>query len=418
VLAAIVGGSLQGIEVAYLAHKAGWDVLLIDKKKDVPAVGLSDRFIQSDITRPGVLDTLPEEVGIIIPATENTAALEALYTWSMTASVPVAFDGQSYTVSSSKLESDRLFSRLNIPAPRHWPECDFPIIAKPSTGSGSKAVQYIRDRREFEKRFPEGRPVGDWVLQEYLSGPSYSLEVIGTPGNYNTFQVTGLEMDAGFDCKRVNAPAKLSTELIQQMEAISLRIANALRLKGIMDVEAILTGGTLNVLEIDARFPSQTPTVVYHSTGVNLLERLAGVYLGIEPPSIPEAAVNSYVIYEHIAVTKDCIETGGEHMMKGKHVGRLKLHKNFFGAQEAITDYRPHQERWVATLIIVGKERDDTAAKRNETISNIQAHMNLGNHSYRDPVPMENLQTSPEIASKGLPIDEKSDERESYYDTT
>jgi len=40
-IVAVVGGKLQGIEATYLAHKAGWDVLLIDTNPAVPASGLS-----------------------------------------------------------------------------------------------------------------------------------------------------------------------------------------------------------------------------------------------------------------------------------------------------------------------------------------------------------------------------------------
>jgi pyrrolysine biosynthesis protein PylC len=34
VLAAVVGGNLQGTEAVYLSKKAGWEVLLIDKKPE------------------------------------------------------------------------------------------------------------------------------------------------------------------------------------------------------------------------------------------------------------------------------------------------------------------------------------------------------------------------------------------------
>ena len=33
-LAAVVGGNLQGTEAVYLSKKAGWEVLLIDKKPE------------------------------------------------------------------------------------------------------------------------------------------------------------------------------------------------------------------------------------------------------------------------------------------------------------------------------------------------------------------------------------------------
>ena len=42
-LVAVVGGNLQGIEAAYLAKKAEWQVLTIDRKAVVPAAGRGRR---------------------------------------------------------------------------------------------------------------------------------------------------------------------------------------------------------------------------------------------------------------------------------------------------------------------------------------------------------------------------------------
>nr|WP_242976009.1 ATP-grasp domain-containing protein [Desulfosporosinus sp. FKB] len=110
------------------------------------------------------------------------------------------------------------------------------------------------------------------VIEEYLEGPSYSIEVIGIAGNYQVFQITELEMDGDYDCKRVLAPVELGDQLIREFEKITLKLASDLSLNGIMDVETILQNGKLKVLEIDARLPSQTPTAVYYSTGVNMVE--------------------------------------------------------------------------------------------------------------------------------------------------
>ena len=97
------------------------------------------------------------------------------------------------------------------------------------------------------------------VLQEYVEGPSYSIEVLGLAGHYVALQVTELEMDSRYDCNRVLAPAEIPESLDKQIKEIALAIAQELHLKGIMDVEFIIDRGVPKVLEIDARFPSQTP---------------------------------------------------------------------------------------------------------------------------------------------------------------
>ena len=265
-LAAVVGGNLQGVEAAYLAAKAGWDVIVIDKRPLVPASGICDRFVQFDVTGEDRLEGLFEGFDLIIPALENEAALTRLDHITRSAGLPFAFDLNAYAISSSKLKSDQLFARIDVPAPRPWPECDFPVVAKPSVGSGSQGV-FILDKTEAVENLI-GTTNESWVVQEYVQGPSYSIEVLGLPGDYTPLQVTDLEMDADYDCKRVLAPTELPDRLISEFENISQDIADELELKGLMDVEVILHNNALKVLEIDARLPSQTPTAVFLVQGM------------------------------------------------------------------------------------------------------------------------------------------------------
>ncbi|NIM17059.1 MAG: 3-methylornithine--L-lysine ligase PylC [Candidatus Aminicenantes bacterium] len=381
-LIAVVGGGLQGVEAAYLAYKAGWEVLLLDKKPDPPASGLCDHFEQMDVTAMHGLESILNLVDLVIPAVENRAALESLVEWSCSAAVPLAFDMDAYGISSSKLESDRLFARIGVPAPLYWPECGFPVFAKPSRGSGSEKVQLFHNPQQLENRFSHVSSLDDWVLQEYVDGPCFSLEVVGYPGHYTAVQVTDLEMDAGYDCKRVLAPTRLPSDQVNQFEKISLDIAEVIQLKGLMDVEVILHNGQLKVLEIDARLPSQTPTAVYWSTGINLLELLASVF---SVPSVSPVAKQEKrwenevpgkgVVYEHIRVSNETIEVCGEHIMK--EAGPLHLQADFFGADEALTNYAPGRNCWAATLIVAAADRSEAIEKRNRVIEKIQRNVDI-----------------------------------------
>ena len=384
--AAVIGGSLQGVEAVYLAQKAGWEVLLIDKKPLVPASGLCDTFIQLDVTQVEQLETVIKDVDIVIPATENAPALKSLVQWSRFSGIPLAFDVGSYGISSSKRESDRLFASIGVPAPLPWPGCGFPLIVKPVSGSGSEGVRLFQEQKQLEEFFSTlSTDDRDWVLQEYLVGPSYSLEIIGNSNHYTTLQVTDLEMDEGYDCKRVLAPTRLSAEQALQLEKISVKIAQALPLKGLMDVEVILHNGQMKVLEIDARLPSQTPTAVYWSRGINMLELMAQFF------SVTSVAKNLKnknsqttdrgVVYEHIKVTSEAIEVCGEHIMA--QAGPLRLHTDFFGAEEAITDYAPGKSPWTATLINTGATLSKAWEKRQQIIENIREHFKI--KIFKDP---------------------------------
>jgi pyrrolysine biosynthesis protein PylC len=345
---ALIGGNLQGVEAAYLAKKAGWEVILVDRKPNVPAAGLCDRFIQQEISHGLNQESVLKDIDLVFPALENEAALNCLNDFTHAENIPFAFDLNAYRISSSKLESDRLFEQREVPAPRPWPGCDFPVVAKPSVGSGSQGVAILENKADLNAYVSASSD--QWVIQEYVQGPSYSIEILGRPGQYTALQVTDLEMDAGYDCKRVRAPSDLSDTLREEFENISIKIANALSLKGLMDVEVICHQNTLKVLEIDARFPSQTPTAVYWSTGLNMFEMLATLFLSKSRIKENGPATQNGVIYEHISVSPHLIEVSGEHIMSVKDA--LHLEQDFFGADEAITNYATGRENWVATLIV------------------------------------------------------------------
>jgi len=378
----IVGGKLQGVEATYLAHKAGWEVILVDRNSMVPAAGLCDAFYQLDVTSEAL--DLPKAIKVadlIIPALEEPVALEYLSERAARESVPLAYDATAYAISSSKRESALLFAKLGVPIPTPWPKCALPVVVKPSNSSGSRGVRKINKMEEltaFVTREPN-----NWVIQEFLAGPSYSLEVIGVKDNFVSLQSTEIVVDSQYDCKRVLAPAGLSSTMNKKFKEIAITIADALNLNGIMDVEVISHKGTLKVLEIDARLPSQTPTVVNQSTGINMLELLYDVFVKGVIPTIPDVKYERGVVYEHIKVSPGILEVSGEHIMANAHP--LKLCEHFFGADEALTDFAPGRLPWVATLIITGDSRVEAWNRRCLVIEDIRDYFGLSVCS--DPIP-------------------------------
>jgi len=368
-LIAIAGGNLQGVEAAYLAKKAGWEVLLIDKNPQAAASLMCDRFLPLAIQTKSDLDKIPERVELIIPALEDYSALCILNEWALETGIPLAFDMEAYAITSSKLKSNQIFQEINLNAPKPWPQCDFPIVVKPDGKSGSRDVRIIHNENELASYLPTTAALSRMVAQEYLEGPSYSIEIIGFPSHYTPLQVTELHMDRDYDCKRVLAPCGLDSKRVMEFEQMAIRIAERIQLKGLMDLEVILHEGQLKLLEIDARLPSQTPTVVFQSTGTNMVKLLGELFLtgkmhvNHTPP--PQAA-----IYEHIKVLKDHIAVRGEHIMSG--IGPLQLSQGLFGADEAITNFHPDLNEWVATLILKGRSMKEVLDKQQQIYRNIR----------------------------------------------
>ena len=359
-LIAVIGGKLQGLEAVYLAQKASYQTLVIDKNPDAPAAKLCDQFMEFEFSSDNLFPFYGSKIDLIIPAIEDKIVLAAIKTWAQTDNIPLAFDIDAYLLSSSKIKSDTLFQKMCLPAPRHWPDCSFPVVLKPDQASGSQGVEIIDNPTYFSSRFPTRLQMEGMIVQEFLEGTSSSIEILGRPGNYHAIQVTDLGMDEDYDCKKVTTPTQLSKQYINQFTEIAVAIAEKIKLFGIMDVEVILHQNRLKLLEIDARLPSQTPIAVYWSTGINMVKLLVDLF--VKKSLNPSPKHERSVIVEHIKVCDSKIEFLGEHIM-GQD-GPLVLISNFFGANEAITSFEGGKHQWVSTMIFSGASHDEINIKR------------------------------------------------------
>ncbi len=358
----ILGGKLQGVEASYLARQAGYTSVVIDKNKRVPASGLCDDFCCGDVCDAAFLSDVCADADMVLPALENQDVLRHVCNTAKEEGLPLLHDESAYAISSSKQRSNNLFSQMGIPIPKPWPQCGFPVIVKPSGQSGSKGVQLVESERQMQDLKQTAESI---VVQQYLQGPSYSIEVLGDGKRYVALQTTELFMDEQYDCSGVMTPAQIPETVERQLRGEALSIAKKLQIKGIFDVEVILHEGMCKVLEIDARLPSQTPVTVFHSTGVNMLELLCkSKYV---PWGFPR---EKPVLYQQIHVQGKQARVCGEGMMA--KFGPLRIRKNFFGAPTAITSWRKGSDEWVAAMIYEADSRDALWEAQRDSIHRIE----------------------------------------------
>lgn len=380
---AIIGGRLQGTEASYLARQAGYEVLLIDRDPDVPASSLADEFIVMDVVNDPKISDILRTADLIIPANEDILTISKIDQTSRDVNRPYVYDPRAYAVSSCKNTSNAFFKLAGIPIPKQWPDCTFPLIVKPSNLSGSAGVQRINNEHELTKYFAVNKDLSDnMVIEQYIDGVSLSLEVVALNGQALALQVTELEFDSKYDCKRVLAGAPVNREVELQLREIGCLLAKSLNLTGIMDIEVMVDGVIPRVIEIDARLPSQTPTAVLHSTGINMIELLAEVFVNGKLPTIKTLPQRS-VIYEHVEVSCDHIEITGEHVLSS--AGKLVSLENRYGFDRVITDYTGHEKSWVATLITTGASPAEANLKRQKALARMMAEHDL--KVLVDPIP-------------------------------
>lgn len=353
----IVGGKLQGLELVYLAKEVGHKVFLIDRNPDVPARAMADAFFCLDINEnKEEVASILKALDWVIPAFEDLKGLKNLVTLCETNKIPLLFDFTAYEITHSKKKSNALFLNHGMPIVKAYPDADFPVVVKPSQSSGSEQVHICYNALDLEPFLTLQKKEETWIIEEFLEGPAYSIEVIGKEGAYSTYEITEIVVDDRHDCKKVVAPVLISEEKETRLRELAIEISRILELKGIMDLEVIDHHGVLKILEIDARFPSQTPSVVYHTTGINLYEELCSNYLGLKKRRIGKTDTY-YTVYAHFQVKDSLVFEKGEHIMG--EASKLKRYQNLWEADEVITNYVPGIRNFVATCIYKGKEKKE-----------------------------------------------------------
>lgn len=348
----LVGGKLQGFEAAYLSKKAGIRVVLVDKDPHALIRNYADEFHCFDVIKePEKLIELSKSVDALLPVNENLECIEFLSSVKEKFSCPVLFDFEAYRISRDKKKSKDYFASIGIPTPQDKPS-EPPYFVKPPCESSSVGARIIYDEEELRELEP------GMLIEEYVEGEVISLEVIGDGSHFAVVKETLIHIDETYDCHMVTPlPPELS------FRQISHALAANLSLKGIMDVEAISGPKGLKVIEIDARFPSQTPTAVYYSSGINLIELLFRAFTdGVEEIKIlPE---NEYCIYEHLMLGENgiLIPVGEQVLSMGSDYGK-------YYEEPGIEILFCKGENPVFTLIFWGRNREEAEERKCKGLS-------------------------------------------------
>jgi pyrrolysine biosynthesis protein PylC len=136
----------------------------------------------------------------------------------------------------------------------------------------------------------------------------------------------------------------------------------------------MVDGAVPKVLEIDARLPSQTPTAVYWSSGLNIVELLAQTVMRASVPQV-ERASRRACVYQHVRAAEGVARIIGEHVMGS--AGPLRLVPGFFGADEALTDYASGAASWAATLIATGPTVEEALVRAGQAAAELAAAEDL-----------------------------------------
>ncbi len=378
----VVGGGLRGLEMVYLARKAGIRTIVIDKVDGTPACSLADEVHICDLdTEKEIVKELLFACDAVIPAIEDEDACAMLEAMMHGSGIPLIYDRRTAHIGRSKVLSFKLMRSLGIPIPTSYPECDFPALVTPSKRGQDPGFTRVDDRKQLEKKIKNvHKSDTGTIVQELLTGPSVTIDVIGNADDSRSLVYTHVIRDENYERKFLFCSPDLNDTNESSMRDHAVRLANELHLHGIVSLDAIVDREVTKIIDMEPMFPLGTPLIDLHSKGLNDLEMLIQLYTTGDL-DLPILSSGRAVSLEHIIVERGKLRSVPEKKMASST--DLRIAEGLFGSDEMITDFQEGKDRWAATVICCGDTFEEARSKRMRCMASIVQEEGL--NAFLDP---------------------------------
>lgn len=282
-------GGAKRVSMARLLKKAGaargLDVTITSYElhADVPIACEGDVIEGLRWNDPGIGAALHEiviarEIDAIIPFVDPAVAVAARYVDVYGDTFAPVSDRIVCEMMHDKILAADAFERAAIPAPatyrRGKPE--FPLIAKPRTGSASKGIKVIENATDFRLVIT---PADRYVIQEYIARrEEYTVDCyVGRSGIVCCIsprlrqEVTGGEV------------SRTTTVDIPELTLVARNALERLRLKGAVTIQFLrdLDTGRLLIMEVNPRLGGGAVCSVH--AGADIPGMIIDEAMGLEP---------------------------------------------------------------------------------------------------------------------------------------
>ncbi|REJ34843.1 MAG: carbamoyl-phosphate synthase large subunit [Bacillota bacterium] len=161
----------------------------------------------------------------------------------------------------------------------------FPLVVRPSYVLGGRAMEIVHDEQElleymtYAVRVSPAHPV---LVDRYVPGKELDVDAVADgervfiPGIMEHIERAGVHSG---DSTTVFPPLSLTAAEVEQVVDYTRRIALELGIKGVVNIQFVLHGGRLYVLEVNPR-ASRTVPVLSKATGVPLVGLATRIMLG------------------------------------------------------------------------------------------------------------------------------------------
>lgn len=188
----------------------------------------------------------------------------------------------------------------------------YPCIMKPTDNAGSRGVVLVHNLKELENEYgytvSESRK-GRVIIEEYMSGPEVSVEIMTVDGEPHILQVTD-KITTGaphFVEMGHTQPSRLGDQNVDKIKNLASRAVKAVGIQnGPAHVEIILTKDGPKMVELGARMGGDciTTHLVPLSTGIDMvrttIEIACGQNIDIEPKISKGSAIRYFKTSEGV----------------------------------------------------------------------------------------------------------------------
>ena len=297
----------QGIEFDYCTvhgiwalREAGYESIVVNNNPETVSTDFdtSDRLYFEPLTLENMLAIVREEKpeGVIVQFGGQTAInlAKPLHEAGVKL-LGTAFDGIDIAEDRDRFE--RLLSDLDIPKPAGRAvrcvedavavaeEIGYPVLVRPSYVLGGRAMEIVRSRAEllhYMHYVVEVSPDAPILVDKYVLGKEAEVDVIGDgedcliPGIMEHIERAGVHSG---DSMAVFPPQSLSSAVQGRMVDYAIRVARALKIVGLMNIQFVVDGEDVFILEVN---PRSSRTVPYLSkiTGVPMVQVATRCMLG------------------------------------------------------------------------------------------------------------------------------------------
>ncbi len=320
-LLVLAAGTLQ-IPVIKKAHQMGFYVIAVDGSPNAVGLKYADKAIVADITDKDKMLQLAcqEQVdGVIHPCSEVSMSVLGYINDKMSLS---GVSQEMAIRATNKSLMRTAFKKYGAPSPMSYctvtsdeawriftQEFDTDAILKPSRNSGSRGIAKIEKgisltqfMELYDRAYTESRD-NQVLIEQFIDGPEFSVEIIVWNGDVNVLAVTDKKTTGSpyFVELGHNQPSVYSSDIVAKVKAAAIAGVKALELTNCAcHAEIKLEYNKAYIMEIGARLGGDfiSTELTHLSTGVDMVAAAINVAMGespdLKPKKVPASACIRY----------------------------------------------------------------------------------------------------------------------------